>query len=150
MKKYLTASCNLPRIVRDCLNGMFSSIDTHILTHRRRHTVAVGGGNFETRYGGLSFMGLDFTVEDADGKECDYFGKEYIDEDIFIVINCGCGEEFIIATSIFGYGINPVNYIELVESYVENVNNRYNRKEAKNCEVVENKESKNPLYGLDP
>jgi len=153
MSEYLKASCSLPKIVRQSLNDIFSAIEKHILTHRRRHTVAIGGNKFETRYGHLSFMGLDFTVEDADGATYDYFEKDRIDENVFIIITCECDEAFVIATSIFdqsGYDINPINYVEIAETFVETINKRYNRKENNASEQIENKVSKNPLYGLDP
>ena len=69
MSEYLKASCSLPRIIRETLNEIFSAVEKHILTHRRRHTVALGNNQFRTVYGQLSFMGLDFSVEDANGKE---------------------------------------------------------------------------------
>jgi hypothetical protein len=159
MSEYLKASCSLPRIVRQCLNEIFDAIEKHLLTHRRRHTVAIGNNKYETRYGQMSFMGLDFRVEDVDGKEYDYFEKDSVDETVFIIITCGCGESFVIAPSIFdqsGYDINSINYIEIAETFVETIKNRYNKKESNTngtngtSEQFENKASKNPLYGLDP
>ena len=134
MKNYIPESSSLPKLIRMYFNLTFDSIENHILSHKKS-----------------DFLPVEVLVEDKNGEEYDYLENESVNEYIFIIIKCWCQEEFIVPTSVFddcGYEFNSINFIEIIETFVNSINIKYNNKIDNKCSNI--KENIKPVNMLEP